>query len=645
MNSSIKLCLPAKELRRASRESDRGSALFIVLILAVVMASMLGAVLTYLNRAAQLEKRSNARLEATYAAEYAFEQAFSALRTQIGQYTLPDITRTTDLTNLSKAPVGVFKPELGYSWKTYLTVPVGDDGAVVDEHSALSTVFGTYRYITAVELERSVPTMKTPVRAGFQQEWIYTFKPLFQYAIFYDGDMELFPGAAFVVTGRVHSNGRIYTGTTASITYRDFVTDVDGVSTHYHPDDPRTEGTLGGSVSYVKGPPTVTTREEPPGALVKDTTDANHNNDGARELIEIPNAWQTDPGAEGRLYTKAGLKVLVNSTNTAVTAESAVSVPAKQRVYMTEDGTIIPSSDPIATVLNTVFSDPATAVSVKDYREGSASVTVTQVSVDKLTAAYDAGGLPATIPTSTKWPNNSSVPDTLKNKDIPEALRGKALWNGIVYVADVTDSETHPVAVKLINGESLPDGTASLSPKAGLTIVSENAAYIVGDYNTGGTPPVNNASNELTAKNYATGYAVQPSAVIADAVTIMSSKWDDDDYNSKSNLNERTPVNTTINTALISGIVPTTEDAYSGGVENYLRLLENWSSKRLTYYGSIINLYASQQAKARWQTTGIYYNAPVRNWYFDTQFKDPKKLPPGTPTLRSVQRGQWVQLE
>jgi len=39
---------------------------------------------------------------------------------------------------------------------------------------------------------------------------------------------------------------------------------------------------------------------------------------------------------------------------------------------------------------------------------------------------------------------------------------------------------------------------------------------------------------------------------------------------------------------------------YSGGVENYIRLLENWTGKRLTYYGSIINLYKSEQAKAAW---------------------------------------------
>ena len=153
-----------------------------------------------------------------------------------------------------------------------------------------------------------------------------------------------------------------------------------------------------------------------------------------------------------------------------------------------------------------------------------------------------------------------------------------------------------------------------------------------------------NSGSNLAAANYASGYTVQPAAVIADAVTVVSSNWTSGNYNSVSSLNSRAPVNTTINSALISGIVPSDGHAYSGGVENYIRLLENWSGKRLTYYGSIINMYESQQATAPWQNTGAYYNAPARNWYFDTNFLDPRKLPPGTPITRSLKRGQWVQI-
>lgn len=211
-------------------------------------------------------------------------------------------------------------------------------------------------------------------------------------------------------------------------------------------------------------------------------------------------------------------------------------------------------------------------------------------------------------------------------------------------MTDVSDSSTHPTGVRLLNGANLPDGSNASCPIAGLTVATANTTYIVGDYNTGGAPPVNSGTN-LAANNYAGSYTVQPAAVIGDAVTVVSANWISGNYNSSASLSSRTPVNTTINSALISGVVASNGSDYSGGVENYIRLLENWSGKRLTYYGSMVNLFPSRQGTARWQSPGAYYNAPARNWYFDTNYLDPRKLPPGTPVIRSLKRGQWVQIQ
>lgn len=646
MNAPTKIAFPRARCERGTGcHDERGSALFVVLILALVMAGMLASVLSYLNNEAQLEKRSDVRLESTYAAEFAFEKAFTDLKAQIAQYNLPNIAQTTAVTNLTLAPVDQFGTAQGYTWKAFLTVPV-EKGVVVEKHANLDAVRGSYHYVSAVEFARQTPGMASPVQMSFQREWIYSIKPLFQYAIFYDDDMELFPGAKFVVGGRVHSNGTIHANTDASITYSDYVTYVNGITTSYVTGDPNHSGQLKGTVTYSKGPATASSREDPPGSMAMDTEDSNVNNDGARELIEIPDTHQNDPSASERLYNQAGLKVLVNTTATIASSASNISVPKKSRVYITEDGTRIPDDDALADVLDTMISDPGTEKSVIDGREKGAAVIVTEVNVAQLTKLYDAGALPATIPSSAQWPNDPSLPTGLRNATIPAALQGKKLWNGILYVANVTDSAANPVAVKIINGSKLPDGSEPTSQKAGLTVVSENAAYIVGDYNTGGSPDVNLDAKGLDASNHVASYTVQPAAVIADAVTVLSSEWDAKGYSGK-DLDSRVAVNTTINTALISGIVKTVPGeggAYSGGVENYIRLLEKWGNKRLTYYGSIISLFESKQATGRWAYGG-YYTAPTRNWYFDTQFRDPSKLPPGTPTVRSLQRGQWAQLQ
>jgi hypothetical protein len=53
-----------------------------------------------------------------------------------------------------------------------------------------------------------------------------------------------------------------------------------------------------------------------------------------------------------------------------------------------------------------------------------------------------------------------------------------------------------------------------------------------------------------------------------------------------------------------------------------------------------VSLFSSQQSSQRWghNLNGgrQYYNAPVRNWNFETRFRNPMLLPPGTPRLGSV---------
>ena len=80
---------------------------------------------------------------------------------------------------------------------------------------------------------------------------------------------------------------------------------------------------------------------------------------------------------------------------------------------------------------------------------------------------------------------------------------------------------------------------------------------------------------------------------------------------------------------------------YSGGVENFLRLEENWSGVTLTYNGSIVVMFPSQYATNFWPGTGSIYNPPNRNWAFDLNFTNPNKLPPLTPKIYRIIRSTW----
>ncbi len=100
----------------------------------------------------------------------------------------------------------------------------------------------------------------------------------------------------------------------------------------------------------------------------------------------------------------------------------------------------------------------------------------------------------------------------------------------------------------------------------------------------------------------------------------------------------------TVNAAILTGNVPSDGTTYSGGVENFLRFLENWNNQTLTYNGSLVCMFPSQISTAPWPNTGTVYNPPTRHWSFDLNFNDPNKLPPLTPRASAVVRGKWTAL-
>jgi hypothetical protein len=170
-------------------------------------------------------------------------------------------------------------------------------------------------------------------------------------------------------------------------------------------------------------------------------------------------------------------------------------------------------------------------------------------------------------------------------------------------------------AVRLINGEVLPSG--------GLTVASPQPVYIRGHFNA---PETFRGTTNTTQ--------CLPGAIVADAVTVLSSSWND--QNSQAPLTSRRAGATTVNAAIITGIVPTGGGFYSGGAENYLRLLEDWRNITLTFNGSMAVFYPSMVANSPWGALDDVYYPPRRQFSPDGNFQDAAKLPAGTPMLRTI---------
>ena len=73
-----------------------------------------------------------------------------------------------------------------------------------------------------------------------------------------------------------------------------------------------------------------------------------------------------------------------------------------------------------------------------------------------------------------------------------------------------------------------------------------------------------------------------------------------------------------------------------GGMHNFLRYLESWGNVNLWYNGSLVSMYYSEYNTGTFKCCTTVYNAPTRQFYFDTLFLNPANLPPGTPMFQDV---------
>ena len=100
-----------------------------------------------------------------------------------------------------------------------------------------------------------------------------------------------------------------------------------------------------------------------------------------------------------------------------------------------------------------------------------------------------------------------------------------------------------------------------------------------------------------------------------------------------------------MNAALVTGQVPSGGGFYSGGGENFVRFLEDWqkNGNTFTYYGSMVELFNSQQGTGKWQSSSSVYKAPGLHWYYDTNFQ--VGAPPGTLQIAAyLQQQRWYQV-
>ena len=225
---------------------------------------------------------------------------------------------------------------------------------------------------------------------------------------------------------------------------------------------------------------------------------------------------------------------------------------------------------------------------------------------------------------------------------------------GLVLYASVQGPNSNGAnnyGVRIFGSANLPFPPPAGGDPTGVTVVTDQAIYVSGDFNRG---PVN--AGDLPK---------QPAALIGDSLNVLSNNnlttnpiytsnggAFSNDCQSNRSLDDasRKGANTQINAAFLSGVDVTAPGAYNGGLENYPRFHESWSGFTFTYAGSFVSLGTPLHARGPWCGTGgssasgcNIYNPPVRNWDYDPSFNDAKNLPPLTPEVVYVQQVLFSQ--
>lgn len=631
-----------KRTHKHPQRNDNGYALLITIVFIGIALLLLGSVMDWGNSTARQTARNNLFSMNSAAAEAACERVIAQMaRDFYGQtfqpaanYTYSHGTynpypTTSDQTNW---PVKfTYCDAAGVANQTSVTIQpqnwqqnwtkLGNQYANLWAAVANCTVIST---ATAQNQPYSVP-------ATVQEQFQLASIPLFQFAIFYNMTMEICPGKNMTVNGKTYVNGQIWDDPSMTLTWGDTLnTTMPSVFYNRNTNcDSQTQTLPPTNVFLVPNQPItnspalilpVGTNSYQMGA----TNYAGTNTASSVEaILNLPptNVVASSPLGQTYLYNDADIVISNASFNIGTNSGIGSLITA----YFQDSNNVTrltPIANNFTNVISTVFTSGskkttnystniaytfATNTSFYDYREGK-TVNAVQLNVGVLNS----------------WINGAG------SSDNSQLYNDSGHYIDSVYIYNnAPASSTNLPAVQVANGATLPT--------QGLTVATPFPLYVLGNYNASGSS-LNNGTNVANTV---------PAAFLADAITVLSPNWSGS-YTTNTALSSRPATNTTINAATLEGIVASTNISgtkyYSGGVENFLRLLEDWSAgsgQTLTYNGSIVVMFYSLYATNHWQGPGNYYNVPTRAWGFDLNFKNQNQLPALTPQAKALVRQGW----
>jgi hypothetical protein len=524
------------------------------------------------------------------------------------------------------------------------------DGAGNPSQATVVDAVGIQSLITTYEITATAVSGDSVARASRVVNAVAI--PIFQFAVFYDNDLEINPGPNMTLGGRIHSNKNMHLGSDNTLTLdTNYVRAVGGIYRCRKDNPLASNGTvqirkwveqpflatqpkvfetmMSKAQLQAKGVPSFSGYD----TLFQAGWDANGN--GSFDDVGDYKPWVT--GAQDLWGPPAGY---AKSGKTVMSG-----VHGAQKAVPPSVGSIQPF-EPVDAGAGSYTKDAATGkyqfvgAGNGNFKKGffhSKAALSFLMQPDGTVQVTGPGGATHDAKGNSYATLLAGVYSVKQIYDARQAEQG----NGYVKVIEIDISKLNPLidpkgtpVIDIASGPMDNGGIVLYGGKIGagkgletggmkftggsqlavpMTLVSESPIYVQGDFNTGGSK-----------------YAKKGASAISDAVNLLSNSWNDTKTPSNG-----LPVasNTTYNLALITGNLESAIGKYNGGLENLPRFHENWSGKTCTIKGSFVNTWTSSLATGTWVHGGKIYSAPQRAFSYDTDFNTIANLPPFTPSV------------